>query len=375
MLWPKLLFGQPIRLVDLYGIFLSKILLEDRVFEQKQYLSDLMSRIYEGAIPFPVFPAISMHKMHDKLYEYNWYGFSPLEVRNYSNNLSIPLWSFGRKFSQGISTNYAPEQHLGYLLGIFGSAYAINLKDLNTIFLQYIEQEENQRSTPLEKFKYGIIAKAIKLLGNIANARLSPAQVHNPFFKLPASFGVQQWLTKKHYLTFVDAGIDFNLPLPLVWHKARAVDLIIIGDSSAEATPGTELAKAFRYAKKLGYTYTRIDQNQNPTLRIYKDLTTKEAPVIVYINFKHELASQGQATQDLYLKVLVEQNSLKQFNSNCLNLFCHTLNFSYTEEQFKQLSGIGAFNIVANKETLKKIIEDILITKAGLHHQRKPVNG
>jgi hypothetical protein len=39
----------------------------------------------------------------------------------------IPIWAFGRKFEQGKSSERLPEQSLGILMGMFGSAFVASL--------------------------------------------------------------------------------------------------------------------------------------------------------------------------------------------------------------------------------------------------------
>jgi len=47
----------------------------------------------------------------------------------------VKTWAFGRKFENGISTDFAPEQPLEFYLGIFSSAMNSSLERLSVYFL------------------------------------------------------------------------------------------------------------------------------------------------------------------------------------------------------------------------------------------------
>jgi len=59
----------------------------------------------------------------------HWFEFTPFEVGSRWLSAYIPTWSFGRKFKRGDSRSSAPEQSLGFMMGIFGSAIAASLEE------------------------------------------------------------------------------------------------------------------------------------------------------------------------------------------------------------------------------------------------------
>ena len=114
-------FEQVITLIDIYGGFLIKNLLGDLPGNPNQmYLSQQAKHINQGQKPYPIYTAIESFHGSNPV----WYEFTPYEVGNTQYNLYVPTWALGRKFKNGLSTDFAPEQSPGFYYGIFGSAFA-----------------------------------------------------------------------------------------------------------------------------------------------------------------------------------------------------------------------------------------------------------
>ncbi len=374
IIWPKFIFGQPIGSVDLYGSLLARALftqLGDQ--RQKQHLSDQWTKIQNGLKPFPLYTAVSMHSVGEKEYRYNWYEFNPLEVRNLETNLYIPAYAFDWEFSEGKSIQPAPEQSFGYLMGIFGSAYAVNFKDIYRIKID--ELNKVKPSSTLDTVQLTATKELLRSISEltIGPSRISPAQLNTPFKNIADVFDLKgdEWLKNRQYLTFVDGGIDFNIPIKPVLRKGRDVKVIIIGESSG----GAETAKDFLVSVKATQDYykahynqelhyTRVDNGSNKTLRLYKDLKNPNAPRIILVNYLYDENLIKRAEQNSELKEILDTYNLRNFNSlDCVaNGFCNTFNFNYTKDNFLQLLGIGYFNMKANESVIKQFIKDELIS-------------
>jgi cytosolic phospholipase A2 len=368
IIFPKFVFGQPIRSIDLYGFLLSQVFFGPDGY--KEQLSGQWDKVRDGKIPFPLYTAISMSKKDATTFTYDWYEFNPVDVRvtlpveEDSAQFSIPTYSFASEFSEGKSVAIAPEQPFGYLLGIFGSAYAINFKDINRFVSNAIDKLEAGMFS-LDRIKYFIAASVVNIISSLESSgklRFSPAQVFNPF---KGYSEVPKYLQDKELLTMVDAGIAYNIPArPLLW-PARKLKVLIIGESSSAVGSAVELKKLFADAQALyGYHYTRIDDGKNKTIRLYKDLKNTKAPRIIYITFfkDQNLIDEAQK-KDPALRQLIQANRLDTFDpTQCVeNSFCGTFNFEYTPEEFKQLSGMAEFNIKANEPVIKNFLHDEII--------------
>ncbi len=406
MLWPKFLWGQPIRSIDFYGFLLGQVLLGNDGY--KKHLSDQYETIRSGRYPFPIYTAVSMSKKDDDSYSYDWYEFNPVEVLvNFkkekddkeSTYISVPIRAFGSEFNNGksVSTGFvsaAPEQMFGYWLGTFGSAFAINSKDIDAYVAHGIAgmKESLTSITGIMNIAASLLIGMIQSIEGVGTARISPTQIFNPFksySNMPA-----EWLRKKKYLTLVDAGVSNNIPLmPLLWPE-RKIKFIIVGESSTTALSARDLKRFFDDAKAAyGYEYARVDDGSNATLRLYKDMKNytdeekrerkAEAPRIIYINYIKDptlMALTGpEGVAKLTTQEKVEREELRRFIKSekldsfdpiaCINGkngkpgFCHTLNFEYSADDFKQLSGIAEFNVRANKEVIAAFIRDELQNK------------
>ncbi len=359
VLWPKFMFGIPIGSIDLYGSLLGRVFLSATFKDyQKQYLPDQWSHVQSGKQPFPIYSAVSMHKTEVNDYLYNWYEFNPLEIRNLELNLAIPSYAFGWRFDQGVSREAAPLATLGYLMGIWGSAYTVNIKDINNAIKSVLK--DIKAGSWFARLKTQTLVYLLGLLGQTSylnTVRVSPAQVYNPFKNMP---NVSGWLSQKPYLVFVDAGVAYNLAIRPLLRKERALKVIFIGDSSASVALNIELAKALDDAWRVyGYKYTRVDKQETETLQLYKDLEHKEAPCIVYVNFLNDQQLISKVKPGTLAHSLIKEHDLESFDPiSCLrNGYCQTANLGrYTEKQFLQLMNMATFNVLANADRIRQFL-------------------
>jgi hypothetical protein len=400
-IFPKIVFGQQLGPIDIYGMLLAHTFFNsfgDQ--EQRQQLSMQYHHIKQGNNPWPIYTAISMHKINEQ-YRYNWYEFNPEEVRNIALNLAIPAFAFGRRFDQGQSKKCtqvetdvkycSPEQSFGFLMGIFGSAIWVNMKDVQRIYFSKKDQAtlEGEKlvialydlakqgkfteiwntvkdRTNLDKIRQALLAQLVNTVAqsDIGTKRIAPAQIYNPFKRFVPD---HPWLNERELLTFIDAGIDYNIPLLPLFRPERGIDIIFIGDASDDL-PGAQLMKALADVKRLyNISYTLDTKLSDNTLQVYRpDDAHKTAPILEYITFFEDKPLLQKSLKDPELKRLIESNKLMQFSAQgCLgkekgNDFCTTFNFGYSLKEFNQLSGIVEFNVKAHKDLHLKLLQERL---------------
>ena len=166
--------------------------------------------------------------------------------------------------------------------------------------------------------------------------RLFPAQVYNWVH------GINKIeLANDQRLTLVDAGIDFNFPIPPLLRKERAINIIIMLDLG---TNGKDLAKAAEYAKKHHLKFPKLPENYLKMLHEHNEycLVLQEddpsVPVVIYVQ-------------------AVKANPDYESGINLLQqTFTKTNNFAYSPEQFNALSGLAAHNM---KQSQLKIAQAI----------------
>jgi hypothetical protein len=353
----KYLFHQAITSVDLWGAMIANKLFEGLSDRQNIYLSDQRKIIEDGKHIFPIYTAV--HPL-EKL-NYDWFEFTPYEAGSTNLAAFTPIWAFGRKFLNGTSISsttvsgkqFAPEQTLGFYLGIFGSAFTVNLNEILDMMRQD-EAVDNQDVNALE-IKVKIIEKLASSLAGIKDlrqARISPAQVMNFTHGLDGSP-----LKDLKKLTLVDAGLAFNLPLPPLLRPERQLDIIFIFDASADVGMAGELKKAERYARANNLPFPEIDYNQAKTqaISVFRDETNRKIPTIIYMPLIKDLSLPSIASDprftDFDPKACVEKD------------YCSTFNFQYEQEEFETLTLLTEHNLADNRELIATVFTQALAVK------------
>jgi phospholipase A2 len=247
--------------------------------------------------------------------------YTPFEIGSEFLGSFIPTWSFGREFKNGKSIDNAPEQTLGYHLGIYGSAFTVSINEikkelpsiLGTKFFDVAKKLIPKHVTDwMSKHK------------KIDDARFSPAEINNFCANLK---GIPQ--QSDALLTLGDAGFAFNLPFPPLMRKERNINIIIACDASATIENAPALKGAEAYAREKGLKFPRINYDGLATrsISIFKDETDPSVPVVIYIP---------------WIKSIVYQHSKNK-------KFCNTTNFAYKPGQFEALRKAMEDSVTSNK--------------------------
>lgn len=338
-------FGKPFTLVNLYGALLANRLFKN--FGEKRQtlrLSDQQSLINTGDFPVPIYTAVSGEKGQP---EYYWYAFTPWEVSmepwtKGGTGISVPTWGYGRKFRNGTSTGYMPEQSLGFQFATFGSAFAA---DVQTIY-----ENMNVESD----FTNKIIKKIIDV-SKTSDTRLTWAAVPNFGRGIAASP-----LRANDGLQLVDAGLAFNLPYPPVsgMRAERTPDIIIFVDASADIKGVGEFKKVEKYARQKGLKFPPIDYTmaEKKGVSIHVDSKDPSVPVVIYV----------PRINDVNQTVLLNKPNMQQYKADLTGFdvekctqkeACNTFNFKYSVDDTKKLSMLGEFNLMAYQDEIFAVIK------------------
>lgn len=313
-LMTKYVFDQEVCLTDVWGsLIINDILSHIPIYDkQNLHLTDQLSALNTGKYPFPLYTAIQAnHNPAGGHYDYEWFEFSPTDIRNLESNYFMPTWAFGRYFENGESKPKAaspgllssdtimlfpPELPLSSFLGVCGSAFTVNAKELIRM------QKESSALNALQQQIVNTILEKLKDEHplNISGTRLLPGIFFNPKYRpgMPVN---------KNKITLIDAGIDFNLPIPPILNKQRNIDIIIILDaSSSYADYAPALRASQEYARAHGFHFPKInlEKTMGSDAIIFEQANS---PTVIYIPFKND----------------------------CLETYCSTFNFAYTAEQFE----------------------------------------
>jgi phospholipase A2 len=320
----KTLFEQDLSIIDIYGSFLANRLFHDYdTKRQEMCLSQTQKTISKAKLPLPIYTAI---EASDDIYK--WFEFTPFEIGSTYLNAFIPTWSFGRKFINGYSENFAPEQSLGFLMGIWGSACSVSLEEIY-----------GHIGSTLNKILPQNIIQPLLTQTFIGDIRISPAHAYN-FTK-----GMQSSPMKyENEFTLVDAGIHINVPVFPLLRPERNIDIIIVCDYSSNAgTTCKEIKKAEYYAHEQGIKFPQISL-ANLNKKIATVFKGKDTPTIIY------------------LPLIQNKTYHPTFNPTTAE-FCDTFNFVYSEKEFDMLTGLTEFNLQKAQSLILNTIKECIKSK------------
>jgi len=344
----KMAFTQPITLVDLYGAFLANSLFSD--FDESRqlvHLSEQAARIQSGDFPFPIYTCVRGESAAPT--DSCWYEFTPYEVGAawMGSGMYVPTWAYGRKFVDGHSVDFAPEQSLGYLMGTWGSAFAARFDQM---YAQVSGGIQNVIA------RTGVDFVVTNLFYDFGHKRITKAWAE----ALNFSVGLRNSpVRERKYLKLVDGGTTpgFNLPYPPISGERpeRQADIIILLDASADDLAGQmKHVEAYARAKRLKFPAINYDGIDKRAVSIFKNEQDPTVPMVIYMPRVKDLATFNRhkaAFPDL-------ASMLENFDvERCVSRgYCSTLNFEYEPNESSQLSGLTEFNMRSNTQGIKDAI-------------------
>lgn len=319
----KMGFNQPLSLIDIYGALLAEKLLGFSNDPQGIYLIDQINKISGGEYPYPIYTAVLA------ISPYEWFEFTPYEVGSIYLKSFVPGWAFGHFFNNGQTVyNIEPPLSLGFMMGVWGSAFSANFRE--------ILEHEGDKINPVELRNLLKIAVAKPTIGE---TRISTAVVYNFTFNVP-----DLPLNTYEKITLVDAGLDFNIPTPPLLRPERTVDIIIVLDASGNVAGAPALHKAEEYAKRHGLKFPKINyENIDKTICSIFQSADPSIPTIIYFplikNERYGSFDPAESIKTSYAK---------------------TYNFKYSAEQINELSGLTEFSMKENKDRIIEAIKHVV---------------
>jgi len=351
MLSVKLMFDEPITIVDIYGGLLANRLLNHFGSDcQRVYLSQQVERIKNADVPFPIYTAIDAREAVSR--EPHWYEYTPYEIGTPSFGVYVPSWAYGRQFNNGQSTNFAPEQSLGFLMGTWGSAFGVHFG--------------RAWDEVVEKLPGNLIKSYVerKLVDPLTGKRINTtwAEIFNFMYGMPG-----QELAARPTIKFVDAGIDFNLPYPPVSGERpeRKADIMIFLDFSGGSLISS-MKKTEAYARRKGLKFPKVDYDvlETKAMSIFRDPTDPSVPVVIYF----PRISDAQLWQENRSNADFKEYKIEGFDfdkcTNTLSGACGTTSFKYSERNAEKLMDQMEFNIMVHKDQIMEVINWVIDQKS-----------
>lgn len=300
--------------VDLYGIFLSKLLLSDfnESRDKKLNLSTLMDKIDLRRHPYPIFTATSVLDN----YKYEWFEFSP--------------YFWGSKYLDSVVDPREVDINLSLLMGILGSSFSGSFSDILNRFLQL----------PLSS---DILSFVKKTKGRIEDVNWGTKRVGAAYLD-NFGYGVKDSpIIKQKKFPVFDGGYISHLPLETVLTQKKKSDIIFVLDNTGILPQTSVLKDTEEQLRAKGYSLPEIDYKKAKTqsLSVFKS-NKQGVPAIVYIPLK----------KDLDYSHLFDPK---------LEKFCNTTNFFYSKEQAELLVGLSRHTINKNKKQILGLIQELLV--------------
>ncbi|KAG2232770.1 hypothetical protein INT48_001124 [Thamnidium elegans] len=323
---------------------------------------------------------------------YQWFEFTPYDMGSEEINAWIPIWSFGRKFEAGKSIERLPEQSLGILMGMFGSAFVASLAH----FYQEIRM----------LLPTSAIEKADEMIDSYQSSvstihPISPASFPNPFYKLATKVQTKdetheeilrsESLVESEQIGLMDAGMDNNIPFYPLLRQGRDVDVILSLDLSADIQDTPFFDRAEGYVKRRGINgwpsgagWPKQDTDNIPVVQESNNKSSEKTKESCKPTSKYTLntctvfeSSSSETTPDknddsstmttypentnpitlIYFPLIVNENYDPEFDPQNAE-FCSTWNFVYTSEQVNKLHELAEANVKDNLEKVRKVFKD-----------------
>lgn len=404
-----------ITVIDLYGTLLSHLFLRTIPNLKNPYqlsLSSLRPLVEAGTYPFILSTAVlgmNEHVLatfgHRPTYEFSVCTFGSFELNSFS-----PIWSLGRLYNKGTSqprttaalfpelsflkqaaTSYAPnlvgnvtrlydtlehieeanyygqEVPLGYLMGICGSAFSVDVYDALLELFQLLhpaniaEGEEKSVALMITLLQQEL-NKALGELGkklSFGSAQKISETLNDSSFaaaKLPnISYHVNNvQLNSLENISLVDGGYELigldRLNIGIVPLLYRNVDLIFICDSSADYIGAPSLRAAEKIARKLALPFPTVS---------YESIDSKHATLIQ--------DEDPSVPIIVYMPTLQNEEFSKQRGRtvNPHAAWYDAEHLTYTKEQAEDLVALTEFNVIQSKDTLMQALQ-LAVTRKNL---------
>jgi Lysophospholipase catalytic domain len=262
-------YGQLMSGVNIMGLALSnRLFVRAAGARNKILLSEQARRLQSGKSPFPLYGASVFWQGKSGVFEFN-----PFEAGSVLLNAYVPMWSYGRTFNKGVSTNYAPEQPLGTILATCGASF------IDTAVLKNVRQQLSNR------IQYQNIDSLLHPNG--VDRLLDINSVDVPSFVASDSSRLSVESLQYDPHSFMTIQNNYNLPCELVSpiRKGRTSNIIIICDASYDYTASL-LTEAEHQASVNNVLFPPIDRHKIGTAAavVFEDERDPAVPVVIHIS-------------------------------------------------------------------------------------------
>ncbi|KAI9488610.1 acyl transferase/acyl hydrolase/lysophospholipase [Zychaea mexicana] len=348
------------------GSMVKPILLDRnamKMSKQTKYFQD-------GSMPMPIYCVVRIDEEdgHDKDL-YQWYEFTPFEMGTEELNAWIPVWAFGRRFSEGKNTQRLPEQTLGIMMGVFGSAFAASLAHF------YKEIRGFMPTTAVEKADEMIVRFKDSMSGYYP---ISPACFPNPFYRLSVPHDAKDdGLVESKQLALADAGLDNNIPFYPLLREGRNADVILAIDLSADIQTSSHFDRAEGYVQRRGISgwpkgagWPKKSTDDSETSPSLSEESLGTCTVFASKTYDDEEEESEKPITVVYFPLISNPNHDSTFDPQTAE-FTSTWNFVYSSTQVSKLVGLAERNLTDNVDQVRQVLRQVWQRKRAMRLRKE----
>ncbi|KAM9345083.1 cytosolic phospholipase A2 zeta-like [Symphorus nematophorus] len=388
--------GHIVTLIDMWGLMLEELVFGKKVTST---LSDQQRAVNEGQNPLPIYTAVNMKDgLEGCVSEAEWCEFTPYEVGFQKYGAFVRSEEFGSPFFLGHIIKKLPEVRIPYLMGIWSSAFSVNLTQLWTAATgsqpswspwlgpDVDNIEADTEPSTLDTYLINPISDITNMVTDFLKTRPVIAETYNFMRGL-----FLHWSYNKHSnfvawkdthpdafpnkltpsdstLHLVDSGHAINIGCVPVLRPERDVDVIISLSYSWDPVHIFKvLQRTAAYCKDHcipfpNADFASLEKEPYKEVYIFEDKENPKAPIVVHFppvnvtfkDFKHP--GRKRETE--------EEIKAGQVDVSSSNSPYTTKNFTYSKEDYEALVELTTYNVINNKESILVALRKVLEKKS-----------
>ncbi|XP_051278850.1 cytosolic phospholipase A2 zeta isoform X2 [Dicentrarchus labrax] len=388
--------GYIVSLIDMAGLILEHLVFGKKV---PNTLSEQQRAVNEGQNPLPIYTAVNVKDtLKGCEFEAEWCEFTPYEVGIQKYGAFVRTEDFGSEFFLGHIVKKLPEVCIPYLMGIWSSAFSINMTQLwmhvtgsQPSWSPWLGPDVSQiegdtEPSTLDTYLINPITDVMHIMTDFFKNRPVIAEMYNFMRGLflhcnynkhsnfvawkgahPDAFP-NQLTPSDPTLCLVDSGHAINIGCVPVLRPERDVDVIICLSYSWDPDHILNvIKKTAAYCKDHDIPFPSADfasleKEPQKEVYIFEDEENPEAPIVVHfplvnVTYKH-FKSPGVKRET------AEEMKAGEVDVSTSSSPYTTKNMTYTKEDYEALVDLTTYNVLNNKESITKAIHKSLQRKA-----------
>ncbi|KAM9345079.1 LOW QUALITY PROTEIN: cytosolic phospholipase A2 zeta-like [Symphorus nematophorus] len=387
--------GHITSLIDWWGLILEHLVFGKKVTST---LSDQQRAVNDGQNPC-IYTAVNMKdELEGCVSEAEWCEFTPYEVGFQKYGAFVRSEDFGSPFFLGHIIKKLPEIHIPYLMGIWSSAFSVNLTQLWTaasgsqpswsswLGPNVTDIEAYTEPSILDTYVVNQFPKLTNMVTDFFKTRPVIAEVYN--FMRGLFF---HWNYNEHHnfvawkerdvdafpnkltpsdstLRLIDSGHAINIGCVPVLRPERDVDVIISLSYSWEPVHiFNVLQRTAAYCKDHRIPFPNADfasleKEPYKEVYIFEDKENPKAPIVVHfplVNVTFKDFKRPGVKRETEEEIKAGQVDVSSNNSPYI-----TRKLTYSKEDYEALVEISTYNVMNNKESILDALRKVLERKS-----------